>query len=149
MKKITKPTRISEVKRNWHLINAKDEILGRIATKIAELLMGKSKAYFTRSMDVGDFVVVLNAKDVKTTGKKEELKTYKRYSGYSSGLKVEALKDLRIRKPEEIIIHAVSGMLPHNRLHDKMLKRLFVFKEEQHPYGDKFENSKSEAENTK
>lgn len=138
MENQTKSTKASEIKRKWHFLDAKDEILGRLSTKIAQLLMGKSKAYFVRYLDVGDYVVVVNAKDVKVTGGKEEKKTYTRYSGYPGGLKRETLRSLRSRKPEEIIRHAVSGMLPQNRLHDKMLKRLHIFSDKEHPYKDKF-----------
>lgn len=127
-----------DIKRDWHLVDVKDQILGRVSTQIAQLLMGKSKPYFVRNLDCGDYVVVVNAKDVKTTGKKETLKKYYRYSGYPGGFRAEALSDLRKRNPTEIIRHAVSGMLPQNRLKSKMLKRLLVFPGIEHSYGDKF-----------
>lgn len=136
--KITKPTKASDIKREWHLIDLKDKTLGRISTEVARLLMGKSKPYFVRNLDCGDFVVVVNAKDVKVTGKKELKKTYYRYSGYPGGLTKEAFAKLKERKPEEIIIHAVKGMLPQNRLRDKMLVRLKVFAGSEHRYEDKF-----------
>lgn len=129
-----------DIKREWHLIDVKDQILGRVSTQIAKLLMGKSKPYFVRNLDCGDYVVVVNAKDVKTTGKKETLKKYFRYSGYPGGFKAEALGDLRKRRPTEIIRHAVSGMLPQNRLRDKMLKRLLIFPGVEHTYKDKFKS---------
>ncbi len=138
MKKQTKPTKKSNIERNWHLIDANNQILGRLSTNIAELLMGKSKPYFVRNLDCGDYVVVVNTKNIRVTGKKETEKEYLRYSGYPGGLKREALKDLRSRKPEEIIRHAVSGMLPKNKLHDRMLKRLFLFPESENPYKDRF-----------
>jgi large subunit ribosomal protein L13 len=138
-------TKISEVKREWHLIDAKDKILGRLSSDIALLLMGKSKPYFVKNLDCGDYVVVLNAKFVKTTGKKEELKKYYRHSGYPGGFKAETLKDLRKRNPREIIEHAVSGMVPQNKLRALMLKRLYVFAEEEHTYKDKFKSPKSEV----
>lgn len=134
---MTQPTKASDVKRAWHLIDVKGEVLGRSATKIAHLLMGKGKAYFVRNLDCGDYVVVINAKDVKVTGKKEEQKNYYRHSGYPGGFRQETLKELRARKPEEIVTHAVKGMLPQNKLRDKMLTRLFVFAGEEHKYGDK------------
>ena len=140
MKKITKPTKAQDIKRKWHLVNVKGEILGRISTKIAPLLMGKSKPYFTRNLDCGDYVVVTNAKNVVMTGKKEKQKKYYRHSGYPGGLKVETLEKLRLRKPEELIRHAVKGMLPQNKLRDRMLKRLFIFPEEEHLYGEKFKS---------
>ncbi len=139
----TVPTKLSDVKRAWHLIDIKGKILGRIASNISGLLMGKQKPYFVRHLDVGDYVVVINAKDVKVTGKKEILKKYYRASGYPGGLRVEALGDLRQRKPEEIIRHAVSGMLPQNKLRDRMMGRLFVFAGEEHKYKDKFKKIES------
>ena len=136
--KQTKSTKISEVKRDWHLVDLKGKILGRIASDIALLLMGKNKPNFVRNLDMGDFVVVINAKDFKVTGNKEKLKKYYRHSGYPGGFKSETLGDLRQRKPEDVIIHAVSGMLPQNRLKDKMLSRLRVFETEAHTFKDKF-----------
>src|SRR3972149_11996280 len=135
---MTRPTKVSEIKRDWHLIDVKGKILGRIATDIAKLLMGKGKPYFAKNLDCGDYVVVINAKDVQVTGKKETDKVYTRYSGYPSGLRKITVKELRERKPEEIIRHAVSGMLPKNKLRASMLKRLYVFSGEQHPYENKF-----------
>ena len=134
----TQPTKREQIKRDWHLIDLKDQTLGRIATKIALLLMGKRKPYFVRNLDCGDFVVLINAKKVKVTGKKEEKKAYARHSGYPGGFKSETLRELRSRKPEGIIMHAVKGMLPDNRLKDKMLARLFIFPEVEHIYQDKF-----------
>lgn len=138
MKKQTKSTKISEVERAWHLVDAKDKILGRIATQIAESLMGKGKSYFVHNLDCGDYVVVINARYVKVTGKKETDKIYTRYSGYPGGIKKDTLRELRSRKPEEVIKHAVAGMLPKNRLHDRMLTRLFIFSAEKHSYDNKF-----------
>lgn len=137
-----KTTREKDIKREWHLIDVKEEILGRISTKIASLLMGKGKPYYVRNLDCGDFVVVVNAKDVKTTGKKETLKKYYRYSGYPGGLKSETLSDLRKRNPGEIVRHAVSGMLPQNKLKSRMLKRLYIFADENHPYENQLKNQK-------
>ena len=97
--KLTKATKISEVQREWHLIDIKGETLGRAASKIAQLLMGKSKANFVRNLDCGDYVVVINAKDVITTGNKERQKEYYRHSGYPGGFRRETLEKLRIRKP--------------------------------------------------
>lgn len=131
-------TKQSDIKRSWHLVDVSDSILGRVSTKIATILMGKAKPYFVKNLDCGDYVVVVNAGKVKVTGKKDLLKKYYRYSGYPGGLKIETLESLRKRKPEEIIRHAVSGMLPQNKLRDRMLARLFVFGGEEHPYKDKF-----------
>lgn len=130
----TKATKENQIKRKWHLVDVDDKILGRIAPVIASLLRGKSKPYFVPNLDCGDFVVVINAKLVKTTGKKEKQKVYTRYSGYPSGLKKETLETLRQRKPEDIINHAVRGMLPANKLRDRMMTRLFVSANEHHRF---------------
>lgn len=143
MQKATQPTRISDIKRKRHVIDVKDKVLGRISGNIAHLLMGKGKPYFAKNMDCGDYVVVINAKEVNVTGNKEKNKVYSRYSGYPGGIRRETLAELRARKPEEIIRHAVSGMLPKNKLHDKMLKRLYVYAYENHPYGKKIKDQKS------
>lgn len=139
---ITTATKASDIKREWHMIDVKDKVLGRVAGEIAHLLMGKNSPYFVRNLDCGNYVVVVNAEKVKVTGKKEDNKNYYRHSGYPGGFKKETLRELRARKPEEIIRHAVSGMLPQNKLRDLMLKRLFVFAGEEHTYADKF-NRKS------
>lgn len=138
MKKTTQATKAKEIKRAWHLIDVKGKILGRASTEIALLIMGKAKPYFIKNLDCGDYVVVVNAKDVEVTGKKETNKTYTRYSGYPGGLRKESYEKLHARKPEEIIIHAVKGMLPQTRLRDRMLTRLFVYAESKHPYEEKF-----------
>ncbi len=140
----TQSTKISEIKREWHLIDVKGKILGRVSSEIAQLLMGKSKPYFVKNLDCGDYVVVLNAKEVKTTGRKEDLKTYYRHSGYPGGFKAEKLKDLRQRNPQEIIKHAVSGMIPQNKLRAQMLKKLYVFAGVEHTYKDKFKTEVKE-----
>jgi len=140
-------TKAKEIVREWHLIDVDGKILGRISTEIANLLMGKSKPYFVRNLDCGDFVVVINSKNVKVTGNKEQKKVYYRHSGYPGGLKSETLAALRTRKPEDIIVHAVKGMLPQNRLRDQMLNRLKVFEGEKHEYEDKFVNKKGKQVN--
>lgn len=134
---LTQPTKASDITREWHLIDVKGQTLGRIATQIAELLMGKSKPYFVRNLDLGDYVIVVNAKEVVVTGNKEKQKNYYRHSGYPGGFRQETLRELRSRKPEEIIMHAVKGMLPQNKLRDKMLTRLRVFAQAEHTYTDK------------
>lgn len=138
MIKATPPTKTSDIKRSWHLIDVKDQILGRQAVEIAHKLMGKGKSYFANNMDCGDYVVVLNAKAVRTTGKKELLKKYTNYSGYPGGLRTRTLKEVRQQDPTEVITHAVRGMLPKNKLRDQMLKRLYVFAENEHKYANKF-----------
>lgn len=140
MNKTTKTISAKEIKRDWHLIDIKDKTLGRISTDIAKLLMGKGKPYFVRNLDCGDFVVVINSEFVKVTGKKDENKKYYRHSGYPGGFKVKTFKELKQTNPSEIVMHAVRGMLPQNRLRDRMLTRLFVFSDENHPYADKIKN---------
>lgn len=134
----TTSTKQSDIKRAWHHIDVKDEILGRIGTEIARLLMGKSKPYFVRNLDCGDYVVVTNAALIKVTGNKELKKTYERHSMYPGGFKSARLEEVRAKKPEDIVRLAVKGMLPQNKLRDKMLKRLFVFAGENHTYEAKF-----------
>jgi large subunit ribosomal protein L13 len=141
----TRATRQQDIVRNWHVVDVKGKTLGRISTEIASMLMGKKKAYFVRNLDCGDHVVVINAKEVAVTGKKETEKRYNRHSGYPGGFKSETLSELRARKPEDIIREAVKGMLPQNRLRDRMLKRLHVFKDESHKYEDKFKTEKVEV----
>ena len=133
----TKATTQKDIVRKWHLLDAKGKVLGRLGVEIAHLLMGKGKAYFVRNLDCGDYVVVVNAKDVAVTGKKMTDKMYYRHSGYPSGLKGESLKDALQKNPREVITHAVRGMLPQNKLRASMLKRLHVFPGEEHTYADK------------
>lgn len=131
-----------KVERHWHLIDAEDQILGRMATRIAGLLMGKDKVEYVPYLDLGDYVVVINTKGVAVTGKKEKQKIYYRYSGYPGGLRKETLRELRERKPEEIIRRAVKGMLPKNKLQMPRMARLHIFAGAEHPYGDKFKEDK-------
>lgn len=119
-----KTTKFSDISHLKHEVDAKDQILGRFATKIASLLVGKSKPYFTRHLDCGDFVTVKNSKEIKVTGKKRELKLYTNYSGFAGGLKTRTFKDVQKTKPNEIIRHAVLGMLPNNKLRDIWIERL-------------------------
>lgn len=130
----TNALKASEIKRNWHLIDVKGQILGRVATQIATLLMGKNKPNFVTYLDNGDYVVVTNAKSVKVTGRKESQKIYTRHSGYPNGLRQEGLSALRARKPEEIIMHAVRGMIPKTKLGRDMITKLHIFAGSEHPY---------------
>lgn len=123
-----------EVVRKWYLIDAKGKVLGRLATRIAMILRGKTKAIYTPHVDTGDQVIVINASEVAVTGRKLEQKLYRRYSGYPGGLKEENLETMLKRKPEEVIMRAVKGMLPHNRLGREMLKKLKVYKGPEHPH---------------
>lgn len=141
MKNNTKPTKETDIQRTWHVVDVKGQVLGRIATKIALLLQGKSKPYFVRNLDCGDYVVVTNAAHVTVTGNKETQKKYYRHSGYPGGFRMETLNNVRSKKPEDIIEHAVKGMLPQNKLRAKMLKRLKIFAEDSHTYQDKFKKT--------
>lgn len=123
-----------EIKREWHLIDAKNQILGRLSSEIARILMGKKKACYVPYLDCGDYVVVINSGKVKVTGKKELQKKYIRHSGYPGGYKEETLSKARETKPEQIIVHAVRGMIPKTKLGRQMLKKLHVFAGSKHPY---------------
>ncbi len=131
----TYSTKASDIKREWHVIDVADKVLGRVATQIASLLMGKHKTIFNRNGDVGDYVVVLNAEKIRVTGDKAKQKLYYRHSGYPGGFKTTSLENVLENHPERVIEHAVKGMLPHNRLSAPMMKRLRVFVGETHPYG--------------
>lgn len=115
-----------DIKRQTHTIDASGKILGRLATEVATILMGKNKPNYVPYLDVGDFVVVTNASKIKLTGKKMQDKKYVRHSGYPGGLKVETFGKIVERRPEYIIEHAVKGMLPHNKLGKQMIKKLKV-----------------------
>ncbi len=138
IKRKTVVTKKSDIKRAWHLIDAKDQVLGRTATQIAALLMGKNKPYFTRRLDCGDYVVVVNAANIRLTGRKADQKVYQRYSGYPGGRKEVSFKKMIVKQPSKVIRHAVMGMLPKNKLRDKMITRLYVFAGEEHRFEDKF-----------
>lgn len=124
----------SQIEREWYLVDAQGQILGRLASKIAKVLQGKHRPYYTPHWDMGDYVVVINAAEVWLTGRKEEQKTYFRHSGYPGGLKEENVAKLRERKPEELIRRAVRGMLPKNRLSKEMIKKLYLYAGDQHPH---------------
>ncbi|MCR4305485.1 MAG: 50S ribosomal protein L13 [Candidatus Daviesbacteria bacterium] len=115
------------IKREKQVVDASGKVLGRFATEVATILMGKKKPEFVPYLDTGDFVVVTNASKVKVTGKKSKDKVYTRHSGYPGGLKQETFDKMITRRPEYIIEHAVKGMLPHNRLGREMIKKLKVY----------------------
>jgi len=123
-----------EVKRNWWIIDAKDQILGKVAVKAATLMRGKEKAIFTSHVDTGDFVIVINADKVRVTGKKEEAKTFMTFSGFVGGHHTENFKQRRAHHPELLIEHAVRGMLPHNRLGRSVFTKLKVYAGAEHPH---------------
>lgn len=124
----------ASIKRQWFVIDATDKVLGRVATEVARRLRGKHKPEYTPNIDTGDYVVVVNAEKIRVTGNKATDKFYYSYSGYQSGLKQTALKDLRSRKPERIIEHAVRGMLPKNPLGRAMFRKLKVYAGAEHQH---------------
>jgi large subunit ribosomal protein L13 len=124
----------SEIERKWYLVDAKNQPLGRVAVKVANLLRGKQKPIFTPHVDSGDFVVVINADKVRLTGKKETQKEYMSFSGYVGGHKSETVERRRGRRPELLIERAVKGMIPHNRLGRSVFTKLKVYRGEQHPH---------------
>ncbi len=124
----------ADIERQWHVIDASDKVLGRLATQVAGLLMGKHKPTFSRHLDTGDFVVIINAAKVRVTGNKAEQKLYYRHSGYPGGLKSISLEKMMQTDPARVIEYAVRGMLPHNRLGAQMMKKLKVYAGEAHPH---------------
>lgn len=132
--KTTKFFTKNETERKWRVIDAEGKILGRLSTEIANALRGKDKATFTPNQDCGDFVVVVNADKIKVSGTKETDKIYYRHSGFPGGFRQETLASLRKRRPEEIIRRAVKGMLPHNRLADKLILKLKIYAGAEHPH---------------
>ncbi len=120
--------------RRWYVVDAKDQVLGRLATRVASIIRGKNKPTFSPNADTGDFVVIVNADKVKVTGKREELKTYSWHTGYPGGRKTLSYNEMKERKPEFIIMNAVKGMLPKNRLGNQLLKKLKVYAGEEHPH---------------
>ena len=123
-----------DITKKWHVVDAKDKVLGRLATRIATILMGKDKTIYSPHQDVGDNVIVVNAGKVKITGKKLSSKVYKSYSAYPGGLKLETLETVLKKKPEHVMRHAVKGMLPKNKLGYKMLTKLHVYAGQTHPH---------------
>ena len=123
-----------EVKRKWYIIDAKDKVLGRLASKLASMLQGKHRPDYTPHVDQADFIVVVNAEKIKLTGKKLDQKIYWRHSGYIGGLKLETARKLLERKPEQLIYLAVKRMLPRNRMRKKLLKKLKIYAGPNHPH---------------
>ena len=123
-----------DIKKVWHVVDAKDQILGRLSTKVATILMGKNKVIYSPHQDTGDEVIVINASKIKTTGNKLGQKIYKRYSAYPGGLNTETMATVMKKKPENVIRHAVHGMLPKSKLGAKLLKKLRIYAGEVHPH---------------
>ncbi len=132
--KLTKFIRTEDADKKWYLVDAKDQILGRLASQVARIIRGKNKPIFTPNMDTGDFVVVINADKVRLTGKRETLKQYIRHSGYPGGQKITSIQNMLSNKPEFVVENAVKGMLPKNRLGRKLVKKLKVYAGENHPH---------------
>ncbi len=142
----TYSTKAADIKREWHLVDASDKILGRLATQIAGLLMGKQKPTFCRHLDVGDFVVVINAEKVSVTGGKEKKKFYYRHSGYPGGFKSVSLEKVLATHPTRALEYAVKGMLPPNRLRARMMKRLRLYVGDAHPHQSQIKASLPKTE---
>jgi len=130
----------SDIKRNWQLIDAKGKVLGRLSSEIVKLLTGKNKNYYTPHLDTGDFVVVINAKDVVLSGRKELQKKYYHHSGYPGGLSIKTAYQTRQTSSQDLIRHATQGMLPKTKLGKIMFKKLFIYADGKHPYAEKFKN---------
>lgn len=126
--------RPEEVAHRWYLVDAAGQTLGRIASQVAHILRGKHKPQFTPNVDVGDYVVVINAEKVVVTGKREELKQLYHNTLYPGGARFESVRDLLKRRPEYVMEHAVKGMLPHNRLGRRIFKKLKVYAGDKHPH---------------
>ncbi len=130
----TKTLKISEIEKSWWVVDADSKILGRLASKIAQIIRGKHKVNYVPYMDNGDCVVVINAEKIMVTGKKEEKKSYFRHTGYAGGVKTTSLSHMRRTHPERIIENAVKGMLSRNKLGRRMLKHLKVYAGPDHPH---------------
>ena len=133
MNKTSVPS-IDSIERQWYLVDAENQTLGRLATEVASVLRGKNKASYTPHLDTGDFVVVVNADKVRVSGNKSQQKLYRRHSGRPGGMKVETFAHLQERLPERIVEKAIKGMLPHNALGRQMFRKLKVYKGSEHPH---------------
>ena len=123
-----------EIDKKWFLVDAENKTLGRLSSKIAQLLRGKNKVNYTPHMDMGDFVIAINAEKIKLSGKKETNKEYFKHTNYPGGAKLSSVKLMREKKPEFLLINSVKGMLPHNRLGKKILQNLKVYSGSEHPH---------------
>jgi large subunit ribosomal protein L13 len=130
----TKSYKSVNVEKNWHLVDAEDKVLGRLAVKIATILSGKNKPQYSSNADLGDFVVVVNAEKVKVTGNKFSQKNYHHHTGYPGGLKSKSFEKMQEDSPEKIIEKAVKGMLPKNKLANQIIKKLKVYSGSVHPH---------------
>ena len=130
----TKSYKNTDLEKKWLLLDASDKTLGRLCAKISSILMGKNKAQYTPHNDLGDYIVIINAEKVKVTGNKDIQKKYYRHSGYPGGLKSSTFSEIIEKNPEDIILKAVKGMLPKNKLSNSMISKLKVYKGENHPH---------------
>ena len=130
----TKHANAATVQRNWYVVDGTNQTIGRMCARIAAILRGKNKAYYTPHVDTGDYIIVINCEKVVFTGNKQEQKIYDTYSGYPGGRKEETAESLMKRRPEVVIERAVKGMLPKNRLGRQMYKKLFVYAGAEHPH---------------
>jgi large subunit ribosomal protein L13 len=130
----TVPAKVNEIDQQWHVVDAENQVVGRLAARVAAILRGKHKPSYTPHLDTGDFVVVVNAEKARFTGKKETDKEYFSHSGYPGGVSTATPKEMRAKKPTFIIENAVKGMLPHNRLGRAMAKKLKVYAGAEHPH---------------
>jgi large subunit ribosomal protein L13 len=130
----TYSTKISDIQRQWHLVDAQGQTLGRLATRVASLLKGKGKTIYTPSLDTGDYVVVVNASQVRVTGKKGHDKLYRRHSGYPGGFKEFSFDEMMAKDPTKVMRHAVKGMLPKNSIGKAMMRKLKFYAGAEHPH---------------
>ena len=130
----THVVKAGDIQKNWVHIDAEGEVLGRLATRVADILRGKDKPTYTPWLDLGDHVVVTNAAKVKITGRKLDQRTYAKYSGYPGGLKVKSLREMFEKQPDEVVVRAVRGMIPHTRLGRQQIKKLHVYAGPEHPH---------------
>ena len=130
----TKSYKNTDLEKKWLLLDAKDETLGRLSSKIASILMGKNKAQYTPHNDLGDYVVVVNAEKIKVTGNKDIQKKYYKHTGYPGGLKSSTFSEIIEKNPENVILKAVKGMLPKNKLSNSMISKLKVYEGDNHPH---------------
>ncbi len=124
--------KVDAIEKKWYIVDAEDQVLGRLASEVAFILRGKHKPTFTPHMDVGDHVIIINAEKIRTTGNKDLQKKYTQYSGYPGGLKTQILSKVMKSNPERVLMHAVKGMLPKNSLGRKMIKKLRIYNSTEH-----------------
>ncbi|MEZ5358915.1 MAG: 50S ribosomal protein L13 [Candidatus Zixiibacteriota bacterium] len=126
--------KVSDLDRKWYVIDLKDQILGRAAVRIADILRGKDKPYFSPHMDCGDHVIVINARHARMTGKKPDQKRYHRYTGYPGGLRTRTFAQMKERFPERLVEKTIKGMIPHTKLGSQVYRKLHVYADDHHPH---------------